>query len=362
MTGSNLATLTHDQTVPLLHYSDCFKVILCPYPSSDCYFGKCAQCPGIDVLQNLLGTVFEENVVENITYKYWISNPRSSLETLIKSTSEFVDQFCPHLVNLLRHDFIAKEQSTFLKLTKESLKDGEIVVICDFAENYAFVIQNAAPGFHWNNNQATIFPVVMYYKKNNKLTHQSLVIISDGNNHDAIAVHLYLRIITNFIKKEISNAAKIFYFSDGAPQQFKNFKNFVNIYFHKEDFRIDAEWHYFATAHGKGPCDGIGGTVKRIASRVSLQRQNHEQITTAQELYEWASKPSSLPNITVIFSPEHHYFDAKEKLDLRYGTAKSIPGTQKMHSIIPADSGTIITKQYSRSNNNNVYKIFKQNK
>ncbi|XP_018374535.1 PREDICTED: uncharacterized protein LOC108768312, partial [Trachymyrmex cornetzi] len=137
----------------------------------------------------------------------------------------------------------------------------------------------------------------MYYKQNSELKHRSLVIISDGNNHDAIAVHVYLKIINDFLKESFSNATKIVYFSDGAPQQFKNFKNFVNIYYHKKDFNLDAEWHYFATAHGKGPCDGIGGTVKRIAARVSLQRPIHEQITTAHELFEWASKPSSLPNI-----------------------------------------------------------------
>ena len=31
---------------------------------------------------------------------------------------------------------------------------------------------------------------------------------------------------------------------------------------------------YFATSHGKCACDGIGGTVKRLSTKVSLQR-NH---------------------------------------------------------------------------------------
>lgn len=333
---------------------------MCAFPSSDCHFGKCSDCPGIDVLKNILDNLFDYNAIENITYKYWISNPRCSLETLVKTSSEFVDIFCNHLVSLLTHDFIAKQQSAFLKQIKESLNEDEVVVICDFAENYAFVIQNAAPGFHWNNNQATIFPIVIYFKYNEELTHRSLVIISDGNNHDSIAVYVYMRIITDFVKELLPMASKIFYFSDGAPQQFKNFKNFVNIYYHKEDFKIAAEWHYFATAHGKGPCDGIGGTLKRIASRVSLQRQIDNQITTALELYEWASEPNNLPNIKVKFSPEQCYFDAKETLHLRYETAKSIPGTQKLHSIIPTNAGTIIAKKYSRSENEKVFNILKK--
>ena len=43
-----------------------------------------------------------------------------------------------------------------------------------FAENYAFVVQNAAQSFHWNNDQATIFTVLIYYKKDNILKHRRL--------------------------------------------------------------------------------------------------------------------------------------------------------------------------------------------
>ncbi len=49
---------------------------------------------------------------------------------------------------------------------------------------------------------------------------------------------------------------------------------------HKIDFGIDAEWHFFATSHGKSTCDGLGGTVKRFATKASLQRQ----------LYDFAKK------------------------------------------------------------------------
>ncbi len=50
----------------------------------------------------------------------------------------------------------------------------------------------------------------------------------------------------------------------------KNCKNFLNLCHHKEDFEIDAEWNFFSTSHGKGPCDGVGGTVKRLAAMASL--------------------------------------------------------------------------------------------
>ena len=50
---------------------------------------------------------------------------------------------------------------------------------------------------------------------------------------------------------------------------------------------MSAEWHFFATSHGKGPCDGVGGTVKRLAARASLQRPYKDQIWTPHQLFEF---------------------------------------------------------------------------
>nr|CCQ71355.1 hypothetical protein CcPL6.027 [Cotesia congregata] len=282
------ASGTHTICVCTIHqnFNDCLDMIICETPSVQCYLGGCNNCPEVDELSNILLTCFENQEIENITYKYWISKPRSSLETFIKPTEEFIENFCSELKVLLPHSFIAKQQAKFLKTLKETLKPNEFVIICDFAENYAFVVQNAASGFHWNNNQATVFPVVIYYKINDELDHKSLVIISDCNNHDAVAVHVFIKLITDYVKSLPERCNKIYYFSDGAPQQFKNFKNFVNLHYHEDDFDIPAEWHFSATAHGKGPCDGIGGIIKRHAARASLQLAVDKQITTPIEFFE----------------------------------------------------------------------------
>ena len=62
---------------------------------------------------------------------------------------------------------------------------------------------------------------------------------------------------------------KVLYFSDGSAAWYKNWKNFVNLCYHKTDVGCQAEWHFYATSHGKDPCDGIGGTVKRLAAKAS---------------------------------------------------------------------------------------------
>ena len=64
----------------------------------------------------------------------------------------------------------------------------------------------------------------------------------------------------------------LLYFSDGCAGQCKNCKNFINLYDHLDNFGVDAEWIFFATSHGKSPCDGIGGFVKQHVAKRSLQR------------------------------------------------------------------------------------------
>ena len=60
--------------------------------------------------------------------------------------------------------------------------------------------------------------------------------------------------------------------------------NLRNMCFHSNDFGVSCEWNFFATAHGKSVCDGIGGTVKRIIGRLSLQRITERQILTPMDM------------------------------------------------------------------------------
>ena len=43
----------------------------------------------------------------------------------------------------------------------------------------------------------------------------------------------------------------------------------------------------FATSHGKSPCDGIGGTVKRLVTRARLKRSISNQILIADKMFEF---------------------------------------------------------------------------
>ena len=44
---------------------------------------------------------------------------------------------------------------------------------------------------------------------------------------------------------------------------------------------------FFATSHGKSACDGIGGTVKRLTRKASLQRPVTNQILTLEAMFSF---------------------------------------------------------------------------
>eukprot|EP00731_Ephydatia_muelleri_P033645 Em0034g27a len=300
--------------------------------------------------------IYYDMGTDEISYKAWVSVDRTTLETLTKSTEDFVNTLLEASANLRKHDFIAKQQASFLADLKANLKEGEVIVMGDFSENYSFIIQDAVQGYHWNNDQATIHPFVVYYTNQGVLQSLNFVVISNCLVHDSVAVHLFVRKLLEFLTAKIV-VEKVYYFSDGAASQYKNRKNFVNLAFHMEDFKLPAEWHFFATAHGKGPYDGLGGTVKRGAATASLQRPLEDQIQSPMQLYEWAK--GAIPSV------QFHYvdvaeIDAEERiLQKRLDASITIAGTQSFHAYyaLPNKTSMFRVKIYSNSSKSEIAKV-----
>lgn len=363
MAGANLnkvLLLGSDQ--PLKTYKECLPKIMCSPPNQSCFLNDCDYCPDVNIFRDALLTALEEDMVESVTYKQWISVDRCTFETLTKPTEEFVQEFSKQLVNLKRHDFVAKQQSSFYSEKKSALSKDEVIVQCDFSENYSFVLQDEAQSFHWNNSMATVHPCVVYYKETNEnntnvLTHKSFVFISDCLTHNTVLVHVFQKKLIDVIKKDfMPNLKKIYYFSDGSAAQYKNRKNFINLCHHAEDFDgIEAEWHFYATSHGKGACDGIGGTVKRLATKASLQSPINNQILTSLQLYQWGR--DNISSVIFIYVANDEFMQEEKILANRFEEAVTVTGTQSYHAFIPVSKTKIKTKIISDTENSDLHNI-----
>jgi hypothetical protein len=117
---------------------------------------------------------------------------------------------------------------------------------------------------------------------------------------------------------------------------------------------------FFATSHGKGPCDGIGGTIKRLARRKSLQSVNNSQedIQTPVALFNFAN--SNIENIKFFYVSADSISDNGEQLKSRFENAKPLPGTQSFHKFKPFDSATIEAYELSSSGAAKKFVIIKE--
>lgn len=270
-------------------YQELMAKCVCELSQKNCMLGRCEECPGENALKQYLTQCFEEVAPEeNIEFKQWVHTDREMMITKQLSVEDFILDLARKIIHLTSHHFIAKHQSGYLKNLKEEIEEGEVIILMDFAENYSFVIQDESQGFHWDNSQATLHPFVVYYRDEGELKNLNFCTISDCLVHNAAVVHIFISKVVEFLKSLLPQLKHIYYFSDGAGGQYKNFKNFLNICYHKKDYQeVSAEWNFFATSHGKSPCDGIGGMVKRQAARASLQRIYTDQILTPEALFNW---------------------------------------------------------------------------
>ncbi|CAF1214726.1 unnamed protein product [Didymodactylos carnosus] len=92
----------------------------------------------------------------------------------------------------------------------------------------------------------------------------SFALPSSDISHDKYVVNSALELILNHIKTILPNLKEVSFFNEGAASQFKQRFHFRNLIRLSSEYKIRTSWHFFATSHGKGVVDGIGGSIKRV--------------------------------------------------------------------------------------------------
>ena len=123
----------------------------------------------------------------------------------------------------------------------------------------------------------------------------------------------------------------------GLPHnsQYENCKNLIYLCYHNSDHGLEAEWIFFATSHGKSPCDGIGGTAKRLTAHASLQMTSGQVISTPYEMFQWCQDNVFGISFFYVSSEDINNHVNQFHLDQRYELTKTVPGTRLYHSFIP---------------------------
>ena len=187
----------------------------------------------------------------------------------------------------------------------------------------------------------TLHPLVVYFLgRDGNIQPNSLCFISD-DNHNTNFVHKIERILVDYLKENLPIVDNIFYFSDGCTEQYKNCKNFINLFHPQQGFSMDAEWIFFATSHGQSPCDAVGGFLKRYVAKHSLQRPLHDHISSYQSMLYLCVR--EIPSIT-FFGVSLEMVNVRADLEDPFAKSKTVPGTRSSHHIVPISCNKIAHK------------------
>ena len=310
---------------------------VCSMENEQCVDRACAEC-GVDNMD----TYFEDcDMNQKFTYYQWVISEGKVMKLQIESdVTSAKDELYKQIKSLARHCYDAKRQHAELRQLKDDLKPGQIVLHEDFSENYAIRQQGEIMSAHWCAAQVTIFTAIVYFRPEEgaALQHESYSIVSDELHHNKQSVFAFnSKILQDVGMKLPWKIERVHYWSDGAGSQFKNKFNFVNLLHHKSDMGCEADWSFFATSHGKGPIDGIGGEVKRSVWRDVLK--GNVVVNSALEFYEAAIKLNK--TITVLYVKQEEIQEVADNLQERWNDCKTIPGTHSFHYVVPV-SGAVV--------------------
>lgn len=132
------------------------------------------------------------------------------------------------------------------------------------------------------------------------------------------------------IKEDYPVTKKIHYLTDSPTSQYRNKTIFQVLVDHETDFGMQAQWNYLESGHGKGPCDGLGASVKRAADMAI--KQGKATIQDGKDFYNWTTKESG-SKVKFTYYSQQDYDEAKTILESKQ-KCQAVSGTFMLCQLI----------------------------
>ncbi|XP_063220054.1 uncharacterized protein LOC134529662 [Bacillus rossius redtenbacheri] len=314
--------------------------LVCDASSKDCMTNRCESCTN-SISQH---TPKDEDLRKPLKYSQWQNNDgHSEKMEILSSVQETFEDLKSKLKDFLVHTYIKRIQAKTFETIKSNVNGSEIVIQVDFAENASLVNQNEIQSAHWSHGQSTLFTIYAWINKN--LT-EGCVIVSDDFEHTKLQVFCYINHILTYLKTSYPDISTVNVFSDGASSQFKNRFIFSVLAKLEEIHTIKLKWHFFATSHGKGVVDGIGGTIKRsVWNHVKASRSI---VNTPEKFARIAAERN--PNITVCYITAEENRSKNNTVAEIWAKALPVANTHSVHCVTPVGNKYILVGGTSDSN------------
>jgi hypothetical protein len=293
------------------------SLVTCRIDNEACLLQECGNCPGLQGLSIETLDLEFLGSDDEVLYAIWEGS------RLIKKCVElevFIEELAKWTLKAVTHQYIKRQQQHEIAGLKAKVHDRQnhLLIHCDFAENWSVVLPNPIQGYHWQNDQVSIFTAV---------TNQSdqtacFALVSDDTTHDTAHALFAIKAIIAYLKVQPEEITVI---SDGAAGHFKNRYQLYEI----SKSETPTEWIFSATGHGKGPCDGVGGLVKHYATKHNLSSGAVQTIQNATDFVNTVKKYTPAINLLKLEKVNVEDF-RKDKLN-QWKYISPVRGIQKSH-------------------------------
>lgn len=277
-------------------------------------------------VHELLHKFDADNYDGDVSYEQWgrdtkksDGKPKTKVLRHSLPPDQFLQFFMKAYEEFIEHNVRVQKQYGALKNLKLKLPRGHVIMQNDFIQNFACLLADAAQSSFFDQTQVTIHASVLYfYNEKGELEYISFIHVSGVNQHNKSMVQAILDQVWTVDMKHLIeelDISHVHYYSDSPTSQYRNRWMFQYIESHKERYGISASWDYFEAGHGKGPCDGLGGTIKRLAEDACKMGA---LIQDADDFLKWAQNSPSVK--FKVFGISQEVFDASEKRCNAYGT------------------------------------------
>ena len=258
---------------------------------------------------------------------------------------EFISYIVNQKCEFTEHVDRLKTQYAQIRLLKQNLPQDHAVVHMDFKENYACRNVDEIQSAYFNQTCVTLYPVVVYYTGDEQLKHSSIVLISDTLAHNAASVAAFLDTVVFEVRRIVPYVKVIHYWTDSPTSQYRNKLIFDIVANHYSLYNCAAVWNYFEAGHGKGPCDGLSGTVKRMAD--TAIKTGKVMIQDADDFFAWANEKSTFVHVTFKFISEVTINEKVSQIADYSDKLRPIKGTMKLHAVKGKGNSTVVVRETS---------------
>ena len=276
-----VSKLHHLKMLPIDRAENLCSVLCCDKKKMKCMFRQCESCHDKVVVKPV--TEFDEN--DDVSYHRWEQKTEARMikgkpkyitfmhKAVIHCTErDLVMHFMQSLAPFMRHIFVKEHQQDEMYAKKRGLRKNEAIIQVDFSENYVCKYAEEPQGMHFGASkvQISLHTGVQYVvnAETGKTCVKSFATASSNLDHSAHAVWAHLTPVLSKLSDDHPEVDTIHFVSDGPTAQYRNRFNVFLLVSHLQKLCpsvTSSTWNFSEAGHGKGPMDGVGGTLKRMA-------------------------------------------------------------------------------------------------